>query len=279
MLPLLLERTFPRFRLRGFSRSTIATFFHLRELGVLFDVGACPNEAAAASDLLLSHLHLDHAQALPYYASLRTLHGMKPGRVHVPLGTGDGVRRWIDAFAALQGADGGRFQYTLCEHAPGEDIPLSGRLFARTLRADHRVPSLGFTVFEARDKLLPAFVGLPGAELAARRARGEPLTQRTLTPLVTYLGDTGPRVFEDHPEVGESEVLIAECTFLAPEHRENARETGHLHIEDFAERASLFRNANVLLTHFSLRYADALLPDLVRAALPEALCARVQLLL
>lgn len=279
MLPVTLERSFPRFRLRGFSRSTIATFFHLRELGVLIDAGACPNEAASAPDVLLSHAHLDHAQALPYYVSMRTLLGMTPGRIHVPEGTGDGIRRWLDAFAELQGPDGGRFQYTLQEHAPGEDIPLSGRRFARTLRAEHRVPSLGFTLFESRDKLLPAFSGLAGRELAALRARGERITERTLTPLVTYLGDTGPRIFEDHPEVGESEVLIAECTFLAPEHRANARETGHLHAQDFAERADLFRNQTLLLTHFSMRYPDDALPTLVRDALPETLCARVELLL
>src|SRR5438132_10467776 len=101
-----------------------------------------PGAAAAANDVFVSHLHLDHAQALPYYASHRNMLRMAPGRIHVPAGTGAGVRRWIDDLAALQGPDGGRFVYELDEMAPGDERRTRARHAVRAFATHHRVPSL-----------------------------------------------------------------------------------------------------------------------------------------
>jgi ribonuclease Z len=105
------------------------------------------------------------------------------------------------------------------------------------------------------------------------------VTQRVEIPLVTYVGDTSPRALDAHPEVGESEVLVLECTFLLPEHRENARETKHLHIRDLAERADLLKSPKIVLTHFSMRYKRGEVEALVRQELPEDVRGRVALLL
>ena len=245
----------------------------------MFDVGACPGHASASNDVFLSHLHIDHAQALPYYACHRNMLQLPPGRVHVPAGTGPGVRAWVDAMARLQGPAGlAEFHYELCEMAPGDSATLRGRATVVAFATDHRVPSLGFTALESKEKLLGEFAHLSGGEIAARKRAGELLTRRVETPVFTYLGDTGPRVFDQHPEVGESEVLVAECTFLAPEHRANALETKHLHLDDFVARAELFRNRALVLTHFSMRYSRAEIAARVQRALPEELFSRVHLM-
>ena len=264
--------------LEAFSRSTVATYFHVPELGALFDAGACPGTAASAPDVFVSHLHVDHAQGLPYYASHRNMLRMAPGRIHVPPGTAAGVRAWLDQVAALQGPDGGRFAYELDEMEPGEERALRGRHAVRAFATDHGVPSLGFTVVERREKLLPEHALLGGEEIGRRKRAGETVTRIIETPVLTFLTDTGPRALDLHPEVGGSDVLVAECTFLAPEHLENARATKHLHLRDFAERAALFRCRKLVLTHFSLRYKEEEIRDWVRRALPAELYERVALL-
>jgi ribonuclease Z len=275
------QRTLPlgQLTLAGYSRSTVATYLFVPELSILFDVGICPSTAAAATDVFLSHLHLDHALALPHYACHRNMLHLPPGRIHVPVGTRAAVAAWIDQLAALQGPERTHFDFELTEMAPGDERPLRGRHFVRALRTDHTVPSLGFAVFERREKLRPEFAGFPGEEIGRRKREGEHVTDLADVPLVTYLGDTGPRVFDDHPEVGESDVLVCECTFLAPEHRENARETKHIHIQDLAERAALLRSRKLVLTHFSMRYKEGQIREMARAALPGELFARVSLLL
>ena len=56
---------------------------------------------------------------------------------------------------------------------------------------------------------------------------------------------------------------------MLPEDRERARVYAHLHLEDFVERASEFRNEAIVLTHFSQRYRV----EEIRQALPR-LCRR-----
>ena len=41
---------------------------------------------------------------------------------------------------------------------------------------------------------------------------------------------------------------------MAPEDRDRAREYAHIHLDDIVQRASLFENEAIVLTHFSLRY-------------------------
>jgi len=65
-----------------------------------------------------------------------------------------------------------------------------------------------------------------------------------------------------------------ECSFLLPEDRERAREYAHIHVDDLVERAALFRNEAVVLTHFSQRYRPDEIRDALRA-LPEPLAGRV----
>jgi ribonuclease Z len=268
-----------RLTLAGYSRSTVATYLVVPELSILFDAGACSPTAAAAADAFVTHLHIDHAQALPTYASQRNMLRLAPGRIHVPAGTGAAVRAWIDGIAALQGPEGGRFDYEVDELAPGDSRELRGRYRVQAFATDHFVPSLGFTVFERREKLRPEYQGLPSDEIGRRKRAGEPLTRRVEIPLVTYVGDTSPRALDAHPEVGESEVLVLECTFLLAKHRENARETKHLHIRDLVERADLLRSPKIVLTHFSMRYKRGEVEALVRQELPGDVRERVALLL
>jgi ribonuclease Z len=69
-------------------------------------------------------------------------------------------------------------------------------------------------------------------------------------------------------------VLLIECSFVAPEDRDRAREYAHMHLDDIAERAALFENEAIVLTHFSLRYR----PEEIFEALdglPQAIADRV----
>src|SRR5262249_14294496 len=149
----------------GYSRSTVATYLFVPELSVLFDAGVCPSTAAAATDVFVSHLHLDHALGLPHYACHRNMLRLPRGRIHVPAGTGQGVRVWIDELARMQGPERICFDFDLIEMQPGDEVPVRGRHAVRALRTHHTVPSLGYTVLERREKLRPTFAHLSGEEI------------------------------------------------------------------------------------------------------------------
>ena len=113
---------------------------------------------------------------------------------------------------------------------------------------------MGFLFSEIRHKLVERLAGLPGGEIARMRAEGAEVTRREETPLLAYTGDCGAGIFDAEPDLLRARVLLIECSFLRPEDVGRARDYGHLHLDDFLERADLFENEAIVMTHFSMRY-------------------------
>ena len=61
---------------------------------------------------------------------------------------------------------------------------------------------------------------------------------------------------------------------FAPEDKERARDYAHIHLDDIIERAPLFENEVIVLTHFSLRYRPEEILEAL-ATLPRSLAGKV----
>src|SRR5450759_274175 len=85
-------------------------------------------------------------------------------------------------------------------------------------------------------------------------ARGEAVAGKVAIPLVAYSGDTGAGVFARAPRsFFTAKVLLLECSFVEESDRERSEKWKHLHLDEIAERADLFENEVVVLTHLTLR--------------------------
>jgi ribonuclease Z len=248
--------------IEGVSVAGHESFYKLPGLRVLLDFGRAPEDTVSYETIFLSHGHLDHAAGLAHHASRRRLAGLRAARVYLPEQAIEDVGCWLAASERLEGVS---YSVELLPARPGESIPLRRDLEVRFLPGRHRVPSVGYLINEVRHKLRDEHAGRPGAEIAALRARGVEVTRREETPLLAYPGDCGAEIFEAAPEIFTARVLLIECSFLLPEDVERARRYAHLHLQDFLERADLFRNEAIVLTHFSQRY----LPHEIRSALEE----------
>ena len=79
-----------------------------------------------------------------------------------------------------------------------------------------------------------------------------------------------PAGLDSYPPVFEAKVLITEMSFIRPNHRrEKIHKFGHMHLDDFLERADRFKNELIIAAHFSTRYH----PNEVRRLLDQA-CRR-----
>ena len=154
--------------------------------------------------------------------------------------------------------------------ASTDRVEVGRRLVVEAFPTDHVVPSLGYHLIERRRRLAPAYRGLPGEEIVARRQAGEEVEEEREVLRLSYCGDTGAGVFAVEPRILEAEVLMLECTFLGDAARGKGRRFGHLHIEQIAERADRFANRHLVLHHLSRRFrprelraeVDRLMPDL-----------------
>lgn len=268
-----LSMTLAGIPLRGVSVAGRETWFHVPSLDLAFDVGRSPAEVVPAPNLFLSHAHLDHAGGLAYWASQRRLLRLPPARVFTDPST---VPAWRQILALHAGLEGVEYHVAVEALGPGESVDLRKDLAVSAFRADHRVPAVGFVASEVRRRLVPEWQGRSEEEIRAAVLGGEEVTRRSPRPVLAFSGDTGVGLFETAPrEAFEAKVFLLECSFTEPEDLPRARHYGHLHVDDVAERADLFANEVLVLTHLTLRSTPEELRRTIAGRLPGSLAPRV----
>lgn len=260
--------------IEGYSRAAVQSYWRIAELKLGFDLGAHPWDFMGTPTWLLSHCHLDHVAALPLYVARRRLMKMAQPRVFVPEQTVGNVRSMLDSFERL---DRGRLPCELIGMEHGKEYELSRELVFIAFKTVHRVPSLGFVVFERRKKLKPEFLDLSGEEIKQLRQNGTEVTQEIRIPLIAYTGDTAPKGLDDNPLFYKAKILITEMTFIAPDHRRHLiHKNGHMHLDDFVERADHFENELIIASHFSTRYGKHQAEKIISRRLPDMLGGRLK---
>ena len=263
--------------IEGESSSAVATYLRVKELDLIFDLGRCPMSFIGTGHVFISHFHLDHYFGIPIYVSQRWLNGIPPGKIYVPQEGADQLRDLIERISLL---DCGKvWDYHLTPVEAGDVLPFRENLVAHALPLDHRVPSVGYLVCERREKLKPEFFGLSGHEIVKLKQSGVAVTNQVELPLIAYLGDTRTVPIDAHPLLKQCKVLLCECTFLLPEHRDRAAQTMHLHLDTLPALLEMFDSEHIVLTHFSRRYPPDMIRKRINAVLSSQDRLRIQLLI
>jgi len=182
-------------------------------------------------------------------------------------------------FAAAEALDRGRIPRRVVPLGPGDEIDLGKRRRVRAFETFHRVPSQGYTVWERRHRLRPEFRELDGARLGALRRAGQEIDESHDVPVLCFSGDTRVDVLERTPELQQAETLLLEATFLDDRVSvEDAREMGHIHLDELIARAELLAARDIVLHHFSARYGAADVSQILERRIPDAVRARVRIL-
>lgn len=263
---------------RAVSVGGLETCIELPGLKLAFDIGRCPPTAIALPHILFTHAHVDHMGGVAHHLAMRDLLGMKPATYHVPEEDHEAFQLLLAAWRRLDRAD---LPCSVRPVRPGSSHPVGRGLEARAFRSVHRVPTLGYAIVRRVERLRSDLRGCPASEIRALRARGEPVTEGEERVEVAFCGDTTIAVVERQPLVRAARLLILECTFLdARVSVERARRSGHVHLDEIVDRASLFEgNEAILLTHFSQRYGRDEIVRILDERLPRALRGKVTPLL
>ncbi len=173
------------------------------------------------------------------------------GTVHTAHEAVSGWRKILSLHEELEGV---RYDARVEALQPGETVAIRKDLAVTAFKADHRVPTIGFLASEQRNRLRDEWRGAAEDEIRAAAFRGERVAERVAIPLVAYSGDTAAGIFELAPkEVFRAKVLLLECSFVEERDRDRSKEWKHLHLAEIAERADLFQNEVLVLTHLTLR--------------------------
>lgn len=261
--------------IEGYSRAAVQSYWRIPELKLGFDMGGSPWDFIGTPTFFITHAHLDHMAALPAYVARRRMMKMEPPTIYIPEEVVELVDRMLKSWQKL---DRGRMVCQLIGVRPGQEIELSRDHVVTVFATTHTVPSVGYLVWQRRRKLKPEFQAFTSDQIRDLRLSGMDVTHELRTPLVCYTGDTSPRGLDEYPPVFAAKILISELTFFRPEHhREKIHKYGHLHLDDYLERANQFQNELIIAMHFSARYPTHLIEKSVMRRLPPQLRERMKL--
>jgi len=230
----------------------VQSYWRIPELKLGFDLGAHPWDFMGTPTWFVSHTHLDHIAGIAVYVARRRMMKMEPPTIYLPAENLEDVRKLLVLFQRL---DRGRQTCNLVPVEAGMEIELSRDHVVKVWDTVHTIPSRGFLVYERRNKLKEEFVGLPGDKIRDIRLSGVPVTREVRQPLLAYTGDTSPAGLDACPEAYDAKILITELSFIRASHRrEKIHKFGHMHLDDFLERETRFKNEIVIAAHFSTRY-------------------------
>jgi len=270
------HRHVTRMSLLGFSTAGVETAIEVASLGLVLDLGRCSRTAVNQPVVLVSHGHLDHVGAVVQHAARRAMMNMGESVYVVPASIAADVER---LFAAAETLDGGPIPRRVVPLGPGEELDLGKRRRVRPFQTFHRVPSQGYTVWEHRRRLRAEFRHLDGARLGELRRAGAEIDEAHDVPVLSFSGDTRVEVLERTPELQQTETLVLEATFLDDRVSvEDARQMGHIHLDELIARPELLAARDVVLHHFSARYTAADVSRICEQRLPEAVKGRVRIL-
>lgn len=260
--------------IEGYSRAMVQSVWRVPEFNLGFDVGAMPWHFLNTPTWFISHTHLDHLAALPMLVSRRgILDFPTPTTIYAPEESVDSI--W-DMLLMWEKLDYGSMSCTLKGVAAGDEIIVSNDHVVKAFAVEHRIPALGYIVFDRRHKLKAEFHGMPGEKIRDLKLAGVAVTEEQRIPLLGYTGDTNPLGLDQNPEFFDVRVLITEMSFVRVKHpREKIHSFGHMHIDDFIERAERFRNELIIVGHVSSRYEIEETVDAVNDVIPPSLRSRI----
>ncbi|EKR64785.1 MULTISPECIES: MBL fold metallo-hydrolase [Leptospira] len=256
-----------QYQFEGISEGGIRTSLYLPSLSLMFDIGAQNPNRIHLDTLLLTHSHLDHSCALPYYISQRSLRKLKPPKIFVPAALEEPMRRILDLYSEIEDFS---YSYNMKAVSPGDKIDLDQQHFFSPHKTFHRVPSQGYTLYQRRKKLKKEFQSLPQEELNLVLKQNKEVSEPSETPVVSFSGDTKIEYVLEHEDVASSNILFIECTYIDKERNvAQAREWGHIHLDEILGNLSSFRNEKIVLIHFSKRYSISYIREVLDKRIPK----------
>ena len=238
---------------KGYSIAGQTTSLVFQNAKICFDIGPGLPFHMGAQLYCLTHLHADHGAGINFLLSQRSLFSLPQARIMLPSEHVDAVESILKKWMEIEGFN---YNYQLIPSVHGQYFDFTPQYTVKSFKTTHRVTSYGYLVYEKKKKLKKEFQNLERNELIELRDQGVEINEYILNPLVAFTGDTQIEFLKSDPDVLKAKILFVECTYLDEKRSiEQAREWGHIHLDELIDNIDELKNEHISLIHLSARYS------------------------
>jgi ribonuclease Z len=259
----------------GNSLAGVRTALSLPQHGIAFDVANGLPHIMTMKKFFISHGHMDHASGIPYVISQKSLQKISGVQFYMPEIMIEPMTDIIQLWSKLEGHN---YDYEFIGLKPNDEIKLKDSFYIKCFSATHRIPALGYTLFESKKKLKPEFKNLTKHELVAIKHKNLEIEDKIVRPLFSFTGDTTIDVVKHCPWLLDSQVLFIEVTYLddrkSPDY---AKTWGHIHIDDLLPILEKSKCEKIVFIHISSRYSHREIVNIFNSSIPDSLKNRVEI--
>ena len=262
-----LVKNSPQWTISGYSRSAFRTGFYINSLDIMLDAG--PQCFKKPNHIFITHSHGDHIANLPF--TLIGEEGDHKFQIYCPKEVKEKLIIYVASmFKANALCDDIPIEEWADFHgleSPGPTLDITAnksKLKVEVIKCDHGIPTLSYGFGLVKRKLNPIYKGRPGKELGQLRKEGVDINIEVIQKILCFICDTSIKVFEDNPFVFNYSTIFIECTFLKDGEEEAAIAKKHIHWNQLKPYVKQYPEITFVLFHFSLKYKDEEMLELMK---------------
>lgn len=257
----------------GVSLAGCRTSLFIPELKMGFDAGFPFPYQLGIETFFITHGHMDHAAAIPFIISQKNLNNQKVTQFYMPASLVEPLTEILNLWQKIEGH---HYTYNFLPSIPGEPIILNQQFYVKSFNAHHRIPALGYSLFQTKKHLKKEFEGLSRDELVALKSKGIAIDEIQEFPLMSFSGDSKIEFLWEEPWICHSKYLFIETTYIDDRKTiEQARAWGHIHLDEVIEALPRIHSEKIILMHISSRYSDQEAQAIIAKRIPKAYQDRV----
>lgn len=261
------------FELIGVSLAGCRTALYIPDLKIGFDAGFPFPFHLGTDHFFISHGHLDHSSAIPYIISQKNLNKQKPAHFFMPESL---VQPLSEILELWQKIENHQYTYHFLPAIPKNRIPLNQQHFVMPFKAHHRIPALGYTLFQIKKSLKKDYIGQTRESIISMKSRGIAVDEIHEVPIMTFSGDSKIEFLWEEPWILNTKYLFIETTYIDDRKtREQARDWGHIHIDELIDVLPNIQSEKIILMHISSRYSDREAREIISKRIPKEYLDRV----
>lgn len=259
--------------LLGVSLAGCRTSLFIPELKIGFDAGFPFPYQLGTDAFFITHGHMDHAAAIPFIISQKNLNNQKITQFYMPISLIEPLTEILNLWQKIEGH---QYSYDFLPCSPGDSIVINQQFFVKPFKAHHRIPALGYSLFQTKKHLKKEFEGLSRDELVALKSKGIAIDEIHEFPLMSFSGDSKIEFLWEEPWICHSKYLFIETTYIDDRKTiEQARAWGHIHLDEVIEALPKIHSEKIILMHISSRYSDQEARAIIAKRIPKAYQDRV----